>query len=487
MVFEFLRPQPRQKNHPPPPSEDRATTEPSERQSVGGDAPLRGDWRQHPPGISSEIWATLRPFLFEDLTPLPGWLPGRVTLQHGQRAWLCFAQTGDHRFTLYWLPSSKTLRRPDDGLVAGPITIPAGAERPSLRLDLRVFGPSDLARQRNDLAQLAGQDAVALAELEAMQRSTGQQDEDVVAVAELQAMQRSTGQQDEDVAAAAEPVMDRSAHRNNPLTDESWGSDPAEANLLRGKLVDYLAERIGDPAFDVFAAGWQTETDPLEVTSSGIESGQQAAHEYLVSDPIELLLAVGLGVPAPAANEAGAFAEDTIELPGDEFLGHLTFGLRIASIVLCVMSGNSILAAESTKSLLKSCFIDLMKKSGYDGLSWPHRDGLIWPHSGRGVGRCDGDIRPHPPAAGGGGRGRLGQAMARWARAWARRKDWVPVSMMLAPKVRRSTMAAQSRGSVKVLVQPEKDSLEAIATELVSSRSVRTWKSSSAPRRSSSM
>jgi hypothetical protein len=54
--------------------------------------------------------------------------------------------------------------------------------------------------------------------------------------------------------------------------------------------------------------------------------------------------------------------------------------------------------------------------------------------------------------------------------------------MMLAPKVRRSTIAAQSRGSVKVLVQPEKDSLEAIATELVSSRSVRTWKSSSAPR-----
>jgi hypothetical protein len=46
--------------------------------------------------------------------------------------------------------------------------------------------------------------------------------------------------------------------------------------------------------------------------------------------------------------------------------------------------------------------------------------------------------------------------------------------MMLPPKVRRSTMAAQSRGSVKVLVQPLKLSLLAIATELVSSRSVRT-------------
>ena len=62
----------------------------------------------------------------------------------------------------------------------------------------------------------------------------------------------------------------------------------------------------------------------------------------------------------------------------------------------------------------------------------------------------------------------------------------MPVSMMVPLKVRRSTMAAQSRGSVKVLVQPAKDSLEAIATLFFSSRSVRTWKSSSAPRRSSS-
>jgi len=42
-------------------------------------------------------------------------------------------------------------------------------------------------------------------------------------------------------------------------------------------------------------------------------------------------------------------------------------------------------------------------------------------------------------------------------------------------------------GSVNVLVQPENDSFDAIATEFFSSRSVRTWKSSSAPRRSSSM
>jgi hypothetical protein len=42
-------------------------------------------------------------------------------------------------------------------------------------------------------------------------------------------------------------------------------------------------------------------------------------------------------------------------------------------------------------------------------------------------------------------------------------------------------------GVVKVRVQPENDSLEAIATLFFSSRSVRTWKRSSAPRRSSSM
>jgi hypothetical protein len=59
--------------------------------------------------------------------------------------------------------------------------------------------------------------------------------------------------------------------------------------------------------------------------------------------------------------------------------------------------------------------------------------------------------------------------------------------MMLPANVNRSTMAAQSRGSVKVLVQPLKLSLLAIATELVSSLSVNTWNSSSAPRRSSSM
>ena len=58
----------------------------------------------------------------------------------------------------------------------------------------------------------------------------------------------------------------------------------------------------------------------------------------------------------------------------------------------------------------------------------------------------------------------------------------VPVSMIWPAKVSRSTIAAQSRGSVKVFVQPEKASLEAIAMADFSSRSVRTWNSSSAPR-----
>lgn len=44
--------------------------------------------------------------------------------------------------------------------------------------------------------------------------------------------------------------------------------------------------------------------------------------------------------------------------------------------------------------------------------------------------------------------------------------------------VSRSAIAAQSRGSVKVFVQPENDSLEAIATEFFSSLSVSTWKRS---------
>jgi hypothetical protein len=59
--------------------------------------------------------------------------------------------------------------------------------------------------------------------------------------------------------------------------------------------------------------------------------------------------------------------------------------------------------------------------------------------------------------------------------------------MICPAKVRRSTIAAHRRGSVKVLVQPEKGSLEAIAIAERSSRSVRTWNRSSAPRRSSAM
>jgi hypothetical protein len=56
---------------------------------------------------------------------------------------------------------------------------------------------------------------------------------------------------------------------------------------------------------------------------------------------------------------------------------------------------------------------------------------------------------------------------------------------MMAPlNVSRSTIAAQSRGSVKVRVQPENAWLLAMAMRFFSSRSVRTWKRSSAPRRS---
>jgi hypothetical protein len=51
----------------------------------------------------------------------------------------------------------------------------------------------------------------------------------------------------------------------------------------------------------------------------------------------------------------------------------------------------------------------------------------------------------------------------------------VPVSMMVPLNVSQSTIAAQSLGSVKVFAHPEKDSFEAIAIDLFSSRSVKTW------------
>jgi len=58
--------------------------------------------------------------------------------------------------------------------------------------------------------------------------------------------------------------------------------------------------------------------------------------------------------------------------------------------------------------------------------------------------------------------------------------------MMCASKVSRSTIAAHSLRSVKVRAHSLNAALEAIAIEDRSSRSVKTWKSSSAPRRSSS-
>jgi len=48
--------------------------------------------------------------------------------------------------------------------------------------------------------------------------------------------------------------------------------------------------------------------------------------------------------------------------------------------------------------------------------------------------------------------------------------------MMVPLNVSRSTIAAQSRGSVSVFVQPEKDSFETIAMELFSSRFVEDLK-----------
>ena len=54
------------------------------------------------------------------------------------------------------------------------------------------------------------------------------------------------------------------------------------------------------------------------------------------------------------------------------------------------------------------------------------------------------------------------------------------LSMIWPAKVSRSTMAAQRRGSVKVLLQSENGSLEAMAIAQRSFPSVRTWNRSSA-------
>lgn len=58
--------------------------------------------------------------------------------------------------------------------------------------------------------------------------------------------------------------------------------------------------------------------------------------------------------------------------------------------------------------------------------------------------------------------------------------------MMVPPKASRSTIAARSRGSVKVFVHPEMASLLAMAIAFFFSRSVKTWNSTSAPRLSGS-
>jgi hypothetical protein len=61
------------------------------------------------------------------------------------------------------------------------------------------------------------------------------------------------------------------------------------------------------------------------------------------------------------------------------------------------------------------------------------------------------------------------------------------VVMMCASKVSRSTIAAHNLGSVNAEVHSLNAALDATATEAFSSRSVNTWNSSSAPRRSSSI
>src|SRR5664279_6560273 len=69
--------------------------------------------------------------------------------------------------------------------------------------------------------------------------------------------------------------------------------------------------------------------------------------------------------------------------------------------------------------------------------------------------------RGHEEGTGGSWRA---QPTACFALVCASREESVPVSMMLPPKVSRSTIAAQSRASANVFVRHENESLEAIAT-----------------------
>src|SRR4051812_20506656 len=100
--------------------------------------------------------------------------------------------------------------------------------------------------------------------------------------------------------------------------------------------------------------------------------------------------------------------------------------------------------------------------------------------AGRGASALGGS--PGPGPGGGGHPAWAGSAAG--AGGGGGGEESVRVWMIVPLKVGGSKMAAQRRGSVNVLVPPPKDSLEAMATLFFSSRSVSTWKSSSAPCRS---
>jgi hypothetical protein len=132
-----------------------------------------------------------------------------------------------------------------------------------------------------------------------------------------------------------------------------------------------------------------------------------------------------------------------------------------------------------------------------DGFGWPQRDGLKWPHlalvdvaggsvperavmgSRGGVARRAALERdPITARASWGGWGRV----SLWPRVrpWRKRQDSVPVSMMCARWVRRSTTALASLGSAKTLVHSPKGRFVVTISDPRSWRSESTWKTSSA-------
>jgi hypothetical protein len=143
-------------------------------------------------------------------------------------------------------------------------------------------------------------------------------------------------------------------------------ADSESRSSFQQMMVDYLGERVGHATFDLITNNWRPGSDGWEDTASVIDGLTESAHTVLVGGPVESMLSAGLKLPASLADEGAAFAQFAVPLPGAEIVGHLTRGLRIASVVSCALAGHGVLAAASFKTLLRDVFTSVMTR-GLDG------------------------------------------------------------------------------------------------------------------------